>query len=69
LSGTRCRTPWSATRFSAPPKATACPAPSATTASAPHTYAYDTNLMFPADPWRALPDISADNPDDQPITP
>lgn len=34
-----------------------------------HTYAYDANLTFPANPWRSLPAITADNPDDQPIAP
>ena len=34
-----------------------------------HTYDYNANLTFPADPWRDLPGISVDDPDDQPIAP
>ena len=34
-----------------------------------HTYSYDANLMFPASPWRNLPAITDDNPDNLPIAP
>jgi len=32
-----------------------------------HTYAYDSNVAAPANPWRSLPTITVDNPDAQPI--
>lgn len=32
-----------------------------------HTYAYDANVSFPANPWRALPTIANDDPDALPI--
>ena len=28
-----------------------------------HTYDYDPNLAFPANPWRALPGLAEDDPD------
>jgi hypothetical protein len=31
-----------------------------------HTYVYDDEVAFPANPWRALPSIADANPDDQP---
>jgi hypothetical protein len=34
-----------------------------------HSYQYDANLAFPANPWRDLPTIATDDPDDQPIAP
>lgn len=34
-----------------------------------HTYEYDDNLAFPANPWRSLPDIADDDPDALPIAP
>jgi hypothetical protein len=34
-----------------------------------HSYHYDPNLAFPANPWRELPAIAEDDPDEQPITP
>lgn len=34
-----------------------------------HTYQYDGSLVFPANPWRNLPAIAMDDPDQQPISP
>jgi len=34
-----------------------------------HTYSYDANLAFPANPWRTLPGIANPNPDQLPIAP
>ncbi len=34
-----------------------------------HMYSYDTSIAFPSNPWRTLPTIAEDNPDNQPIAP